>query len=454
MKITCNFVHSQSKVYQSLIYYIRNIKNNNMKRIFTLLTLCFLMVINVMAERTGECGEHAKWDLKDDGTLIIYGYGDMNNYTQAYGSDIKNAPWYGEKVSKVFIEYGITSVGDFAFNQCSLQSVQLSKSIKKIGKNAFAYCRNLTDVTIPDNITEFGELAFAGCSSLKSINLPNTITKLPMAFIAFCTQLEEVVIPNSVKKMGDMFFMSCEHLKSIKLPKNLTYIPSQSFYGCKNLETIDLPSSVTDLGTEVFTDCIKLKTIKLPDALNNIGARTFYLCSSLESITIPQNVKELNIEVFKYSGLKEVTIPDKIEYIGDEAFDGCKLTTLILGKGLKEMGYQAFGYNNKLTKIICNADIVPETHDSFMGVDCSKCTLIVPDNLFLKYYQNDLLEWWKFKPILAYSTGIESITNKQAQRTDVYTLEGKKVLTNTESTDINALAKGIYLFKGKKFVVK
>lgn len=380
-----------------------------MKRIFTLLTLCFLMVINVMAERTGECGEHAKWDLKDDGTLIIYGYGDMNNYTQAYGSDIKNAPWYGEKVSKVFIEYGITSVGDFAFNQCSLQSVQLSKSIKKIGKNAFAYCRNLTDVTIPDNITEFGELAFAGCSSLKSINLPNTITKLPMAFIAFCTQLEEVVIPNSVKKMGDMFFMSCEHLKSIKLPKNLTYIPSQSFYGCKNLETIDLPSSVTDLGTEVFTDCIKLKTIKLPDALNNIGARTF---------------------------------------------DGCKLTTLILGKGLKEMGYQAFGYNNKLTKIICNADIVPETHDSFMGVDCSKCTLIVPDNLFLKYYQNDLLEWWKFKPILAYSTGIESITNKQAQRTDVYTLEGKKVLTNTESTDINALAKGIYLFKGKKFVVK
>ena len=333
-----------------------------MKRIFTLLTLCFLMVINVMAERTGECGEHAKWDLKDDGTLIIYGYGDMNNYTQAYGSDIKNAPWYGEKVSKVFIEYGITSVGDFAFNQCSLQSVQLSKSIKKIGKNAFAYCRNLTDVTIPDNITEFGELAFAGCSSLKSINLPNTITKLPMAFI---------------------------------------------------------------LG-----------------------------CSSLESITIPQNVKELNIEVFKYSGLKEVTIPDKIEYIGDEAFDGCKLTTLILGKGLKEMGYQAFGYNNKLTKIICNADIVPETHDSFMGVDCSKCTLIVPDNLFLKYYQNDLLEWWKFKPILAYSTGIESITNKQAQRTDVYTLEGKKVLTNTESTDINALAKGIYLFKGKKFVVK
>ena len=163
MKITCNFVHSQSKVYQSLIYYIRNIKNNNMKRIFTLLTLCFLMVINVMAERTGECGEHAKWDLKDDGTLIIYGYGDMNNYTQAYGSDIKNAPWYGEKVSKVFIEYGITSVGDFAFNQCSLQSVQLSKSIKKIGKNAFAYCRNLTDVTIPDNITEFGELAFNIC---------------------------------------------------------------------------------------------------------------------------------------------------------------------------------------------------------------------------------------------------------------------------------------------------
>jgi len=70
----------------------------------------------------------------------------------------------------VAIPDSITSIGDFAFYECSgLTSVTIPNSITSIGSEAFSYCSRLMSLTIPNVVTRIGNLAFYQCDSLKSL---------------------------------------------------------------------------------------------------------------------------------------------------------------------------------------------------------------------------------------------------------------------------------------------
>ena len=63
-------------------------------------------------------------------------------------SDDEGSPWYkNTNIKTVKIEYGVTSIGDWAFG----------------------WCTSLTTVTIPDSVTSIGDWAFYYCTSLNKI---------------------------------------------------------------------------------------------------------------------------------------------------------------------------------------------------------------------------------------------------------------------------------------------
>ena len=69
--------------------------------------------------------------------------------------------------------YSVTSIGDYAFSDCSsLTSITIPESVTSIGESTFYSCRNLTSIVIPESVTSIGEWAFARCSSLTSIVIP------------------------------------------------------------------------------------------------------------------------------------------------------------------------------------------------------------------------------------------------------------------------------------------
>lgn len=77
--------------------------------------------------------------------------------------------------SKTTIPNSVTSIGDYAFSDCSsLTSVEIPNSVTSIGDYAFECCSNLTSVTIPNSVTYIGYYAFSECSNLTSItsNIP------------------------------------------------------------------------------------------------------------------------------------------------------------------------------------------------------------------------------------------------------------------------------------------
>ena len=62
-----------------------------------------------------QVGEGLRAELTGEGTLTIYGTGEMKNW----GSS--GSPWYKERnsIKKVVIESGVVSVGTYAFHNCA-----------------------------------------------------------------------------------------------------------------------------------------------------------------------------------------------------------------------------------------------------------------------------------------------------------------------------------------------
>ena len=76
----------------------------------------------------------------------------------------------GEKLTEAIIPDGVTSIGDYAFYNCSsLTSITIPDSVTSIGTYAFFKCKSLTEITIPDGVTSIGEETFGGCSSLTNV---------------------------------------------------------------------------------------------------------------------------------------------------------------------------------------------------------------------------------------------------------------------------------------------
>ena len=116
-----------------------------------------------------------EWTLSDDGTLTISGT-DMPDYRFVYDKNVgqTTAPWYSEreKIKKIVIEDGVTSIGRCAFNNCkSLTSVTIPNSVTYINLYAFKECVSLTSITIPNSVKLIEEEAFSCCSRLTSVTL-------------------------------------------------------------------------------------------------------------------------------------------------------------------------------------------------------------------------------------------------------------------------------------------
>jgi hypothetical protein len=103
------------------------------------------------------------------------------------------------------IPNSVTSIGDEAFDGCSLTNVTIGNSVTNIGNYAFYECYDLTSVTIPNSVTSIGIQAF-GYSGLTNVTIGNSVTNIGNFAFYFCTSLTSVAIPNCVTSIGDYAF--------------------------------------------------------------------------------------------------------------------------------------------------------------------------------------------------------------------------------------------------------
>ena len=121
-----------------------------------------------------------------------------------------------DEVTSVKIPSGVTSIGSYAFYNCtSLSNITIPDSVTSIGNDAFVECTSLKSITIPNGVTSIATNAFNGCSSLASVTIPDSVTNIEGTAFFNCKSLASIIIPDSVTSIEIMAFMECTNLANI-----------------------------------------------------------------------------------------------------------------------------------------------------------------------------------------------------------------------------------------------
>ena len=243
-------------------------------------------------------------------------------YDDGGGSTTKSTTKIPNDVSVVKIKQGVVEIKEKAFASCkNLVSIQIPDTVEYIGSKAFEDCISLKCIDLPSSLEEIDMYAFFGCHSLLSITFPpassstiNTMTIHSNAFDS-CTSLVSVDMRSSNSDLSAAWiFHNCISLNTIHFSTTTTTtIASHTFHGCKSLTSMELPSSLIQILPCAFFECSNLKSLTIPSSVTSIGQAAFYHCYSLTSIELPSSLQFIGNQVFQHcSKLTTVYLPPKI----------------------------------------------------------------------------------------------------------------------------------------------
>ena len=348
-------------------------------------------------------------------------------------------------LTSIIIPDSVTNIGSSAFSGCSgLTSIIIPESVTSIGSGAFTGCSKLASLTVPFvgatmNGTEnthfgyiFGASSYSDNDDYVPISLQKVIitggTIIGSSAFAVCRGLVSITIPESVASIGNSAFSGCSRLASVTIPNGVTSIEYYAFYGCSGLMSITIPESVTSIEKSAFYGCSRLTSVIIPNGVTSIGNSAFYGCNGLTSITIPfvgentegngatyfgylfgasfygsnssyvpKSLKEVTITdgtsisddaFYGCSGLTSITIPESVVSIGDYVFYGCNgLTSITIPSGVTSIGASAFSGCSGLTSIAIGNGVINIGTSAFYG--CNGLTSIIVEEENTKYHSKD-----------------------------------------------------------------
>ena len=201
----------------------------------------------------------------------------------------------------------LESIGNNAFGSitwdsyCPITSITIPSSVKTIGSGAFQGCHDLALVSFEvdedgeTSLTSIGDYAFRECS-FTSVTIPNSVTTIGSGVFANNQKLSTAILGNGITEIASGMFGSCGSLASFTIPEGVTSIGDNAFQMCWSLRSIKLPETLTAIGEYVFDGC-QLKSIELPNSITEIPANLFKN-NDLEYIKLGNNVKSIGKNAF------------------------------------------------------------------------------------------------------------------------------------------------------------
>ena len=373
---------------------------------------------NVVSERY--CGDtyngtNLDWvvaTLYDDGRLVITG-------KEGYISNINAGRLCGfindnvnqmNKINKIIIGDGITSVPDYCFNNCNFYSgvsIEIGSSVRKIGSYAFAYKGAVQKVVFADNssLETIDTYAFGSCA-IEEIKIPDSVQTIEIYAFCDCYNLKSVefkVLKSKLESIGDNAFDACPKLENLVIPNSVKILGANWLSSVKgyiaypeDLAGSILASAVANAvsfeykvdGNDVVLTGVKNpgETVTVPDFITVIGNNAFFNCSNIQSINIHKNVKSIGNNAFQNcAALSNVNFEtgSKLNSIGDAAFYNCTaLTSIDIPENVTTIKNKAFSDCKSLLNVDFEDGSVLDTIGEEAFKSCVKLTAIeIPDSV-------------------------------------------------------------------------
>ena len=315
----------------------------------------------------------------------------------------------GSKITSVTIPNSVTSIGSSAFNGCTgLASINVtdiaawcniifsSNTANPLyyGHHLYLNGAEVTDLTIPNSVTNIRSSAFYGCTGLTSVNIPNSVTSIGSSAFYGCTGLTSVNIGNSVTTIGNNAFYGCTGLTSVNIGNSVTTIGNNAFSNCAGLISVTIPKSVTTIGNSAFSGC-NLKALKYK-AVNctSIPANAFQQGITLNSLQFGDSVQFIpaGLPTFEMVGAN-LLIPNSVQSIASGALSSGVCDAVVIGNGLNGLEAGTFSEGIKVA-YVSNAEPIPSAPAAFGDPQ----TLYVPGGSKVKYWTAQ--GWNEFKEII------------------------------------------------------
>ena len=245
----------------------------------------------------------------------------------------------GDLPSEITIKDGTLGIGESVFyTRDDVTKINLPDSLQVIGEEAFYYS-GLTSLEIPDSVIFIGEDAFKGLklesltvgennayfaskdnilynkdftefifipSTVTQVEIPDTITEIPNRAFANYENLTSVILPASLEIIGEQAFDNTS-ISEITIPKTVTTIKDGAFAFCKSLESVTFEEGMTILPSDLVT------------------VETIYC--GVDENGQPDGWTEYSYEFnggFLHSyALKKIYLPSTLEIIEENVFGNC-----------------------------------------------------------------------------------------------------------------------------------
>lgn len=259
---------------------------------------------------------------------------------------------------------GALQVGEESFTGLgALDSVRLERDLS--GFDApFADNCSLTCVSLGGNLTRLGAGFFAGCTALKEVCADNLSLWCGIVFADSLAnpmaithrlmvdgrELTEVSVPENIGVINDYAFYGGRHIRQLVVSASVSRIGESAFAGCTALTTVRIDGSAEPLsvgtyqGDPLFTDS--------PISVLHMGRQLEYEVwpfdgqARLDTLALGVGAGSgpISLPSLAFSGMRlgEVTLGDGVSAMGAMAFYGSTISSLVVGKGLTEIPDNAF----------------------------------------------------------------------------------------------------------------
>ena len=297
---------------------------------------------------------------------------DSNNYDYRGGGTCNTLIFEGTVEDWLEIEIGsspFTSTTKFYVDNKELTELVVPESVTEIKENSFANYTGLKNLTLHEKVTKIGENAFTGCDCLYEVTFPCTELTIDSNAFSACKGLNKIAFTGEKVVLGYSAFEDCILLEEVEWNTvNVPEISARAFRDCLGLQSFVVPATVEHIDNQAFYGCVNLDQVYNLSKLNitagsdNHGYVAYYAgivhteeednSSILTEGDYKFVVSEEKTELFKYTGLGGVlNLPDMDGgyRIREKAFfDNDSITAVYIPKGVTAIGGSAFASCDEL----------------------------------------------------------------------------------------------------------